>query len=490
MEQPQQYYDEINLGKYFAMLFRQWRLILVLTLVFAIAAFAVNSTSPITYQAQTLVAITRSSSDVSFGTDIEIINESDPNAYRYVDRRARLNTFIELIKNPLVSESVVADLGDQLNGNLQDPRVLLKIVNGELLPNTDTIAIQVNHADPGLAAAIANAWAKSYVDYINTLYSESSLDESYQAMQDQISDAKAAYNVAQEKNITFKQENNIAELTRQINERQILIENLSATRIQDLTLQYSESLTETRRVDRLILDAQGMLEQVNMGGSSAVDSNIIALMMLKNQAFAANESSTNLTIQTTPVSLTSQSMVKDINGLISALQERKSNLDQKILSLSNQLYINESSSGDGISQSGIKDNQFEQIITDLEEEVRNLEAQLTVQEIQKQELTREVELTWNTYNNIATKAAELGIATINSGSEVALAIPASVPLNPNSEGSNRTILIYGAAGFIVGVILAFGVEFWWSYKGIEPQPITIAYLIKETKKTLANPNRK
>ena len=87
-----------------------------------------------------------------------------------------------------------------------------------------------------------------------------------------------------------------------------------------------------------------------------------------------------------------------------------------------------SSTEEGTLQSGIRDDQLEQTITDIEEEVRILESQLAEQEIQEQELNREVELTWNTYNNIATKAAELGIEIENTGSEIALAIPASIPL--------------------------------------------------------------
>ena len=289
---------------------------------------------------------TRSSSNVSFGTDITTTSESDLTAYRLVDQKARLNSFVELIKNPLVAEAVIEELGDQLNGSQRDPRVMVNKVSGKILPNTDTIAIQVRHADPVLAAAIANSWAKSYVEYINDLYSEGMLDESYRAMQDQISSAKSAYDAAQEMNVAFKNENRIAALSRQISERQTLIENLSTARndvynlyINDLTSQIDQSLIEARRVDKLILDAQGMLDQVNSGGSSAVDSNIIALMMLKNQTFAANESSTNLSIQTIPVTMTAQSMVKDISGLISALEDRRENLDQIISSLSNQLFI-------------------------------------------------------------------------------------------------------------------------------------------------------
>ena len=60
-----------------------------------------------------------------------------------------------------------------------------------------------------------------------------------------------------------------------------------------------------------------------------------------------------------------------------------------------------------------------------------------------------------------------------------------MPLSPESS-NNRMILFAGAAGFIVGALLAYSIEFWWNYNGIEPQPITVTYLIRETKKSLTN----
>ena len=94
MEQPRQYEDVIDLGKYIETLFRQWRLILIFSIFFTLAAYFTTFSQPTTYQAQALVATTRSSSNVSFGTNIETISESDLNGYRYVDRKARLNTYV------------------------------------------------------------------------------------------------------------------------------------------------------------------------------------------------------------------------------------------------------------------------------------------------------------------------------------------------------------------------------------------------------------
>ena len=51
------------------------------------------------------------------------------------------------------------------------------------------------------------------------------------------------------------------------------------------------------------------------------------------------------------------------------------------------------------------------------------------------------------------------------------------------------IMFAGIAGFIAGVFLAYLIEFWWSYKGIEPQPITIPYLVIDITKNSLMPSK-
>lgn len=491
MEQQTAYEDEINLGIYIETLFRQWRLILIITLIFIIAGYLSTSTKTKIYQASALVATTRSSSEVSFGSSIDTVTEANLNAYRYVDRKARMNSFVELVKNPLIAEAVIAELDDQLIGNQQDLNTLITSASGTLVNGTDTISIEITNSDPLLASKIANSWANAYVEQINSLYSEGETNTSYLAVQAQVAEAKTTYDAAQEEFVEFERKNRIAELTRQGNDLTTLIENLSTARndafnfyITDLTSKLDQAFNEGRRVDKLILDAQGMLNQVKSGGSSANESNVLALMLLKNQAFAANESSTNLTIQTIPVTMTIQSMVDDINGLISALQDRREELDQEIVSLSDQLLVIEFSDQESVLGSGINDNNLEQYINDLEAEVRIIQAELAEEQDRQRELNRASELAWETYQNLATKAAELGVAGENIGTEVVLALPASIPSTSQSN-VKRMILFSAAAGFITGVLLAFVIEFWWSYKGIEPQSITASYIFRETQKNIS-----
>ena len=125
----------------------------------------------------------------------------------------------------------------------------------------------------------------------------------------------------------------------------------------------------------------------------------------------------------------------------------------------------------------------------LEEDVRILNSHLAAEQAHKQELDSTQELSWNTYQNLATKAAELGVSVENIGTELTFATPASVPIKPAST-DNRMILFGSAVGFIVGVLIAYGIEFWWGYQGIKPQPITITYIIRETKKYISSRSKK
>lgn len=106
----------------------------------------------------------------------------------------------------------------------------------------------------------------------------------------------------------------------------------------------------------------------------------------------------------------------------------------------------------------------------LEDELNQLQAQAASETDREQELIRARDLAWSTYSNLAIKEAELTISTEPLGSEVSLAVPASTPKATRSDILRNTLL--GALiGLIVGIGVAYIVEFWWRYKGVQPKPV-------------------
>jgi hypothetical protein len=121
--------------------------------------------------------------------------------------------------------------------------------------NSDTIQVIVSHQDPEKAALIANAWAKAYETYVNDIYGQATFSP-FEDIQQQITDARAEYDQAQEALLTFLTEDDqIYELQRQIQEEETIITNLRTARqtavsvVLDKEVQVKQQLIEAYTED-------------------------------------------------------------------------------------------------------------------------------------------------------------------------------------------------------------------------------------------------
>jgi capsular polysaccharide biosynthesis protein len=160
---------EINLGQYIETLLRQWKLIFVCMFVFATAALAAVYLRPSNYQARVLVATTKIASSVTFGSKIETLSEEQL-PVTLVDRKARLQSYVALVSNPVIAEQVFQELQAHFDDNLTEPKDLVRMVSGSVLAGSDMVEIKVTNGSPTVSEAVANAWGRHYVDYVNNLY--------------------------------------------------------------------------------------------------------------------------------------------------------------------------------------------------------------------------------------------------------------------------------------------------------------------------------
>jgi uncharacterized protein involved in exopolysaccharide biosynthesis len=505
----------IDLGKYIEVLFRQWPLILGIPLVVVVLVGLVSQALPKIYQATTLVATTKVSSSVSFGSSIQTMTDAQAlaaGASSLADKSARIQSYVQMVKSPTVAQMVLDELGSRLNPDDRKISKLLDMVDGQVAPNSDSIQISVIYSDPQLAADIATAWAKSYVDQINSVYSEVGTVDSYNAVKDQLAAAKTAYDGAQAALESFTAQDQAAILQRKITENQAEIDSFSSgytqvissvvglqtqaatiayvQKINDLTTQLQEKYDERRLVDKNLADAQDMYDQVQKGGDGAAASNTLALNLLKAQVFAANGGLGNIIIQSNPVPVSPSAMLSDLSAMIDVLKARQQTLDGEIQSLSSsvgtsqggtlevnlgqqaQTAIQNFSNSVSFTQSDSNNTPRENRILALEDVTNQLNAQLLKAQSQKNELTRARDLAWDTYKNLATKATELEVATKTENTTVALASPAAVP-DKDLTSTTKNVLLALVAGFLLGIIAALLIEVWWAYKGIEPHPIII-----------------
>jgi len=452
--------DEIDLRQYVAVLLKYWRVIAGMAVVGAALAFVISSLLPRQYEATALVVVTSPRYILSFEPKIETASGAEA---QRVNPKAYLG---------------LATSDDLLNRLLADPataswkpeqRTLEAMRGGPLEAKAGAdptlLQLQVTDADPARAAAVANAWAALFVRYVNEIYSRG---ESTQAFFDaQVTTAKADYDAAQRAVEEFLGDNRVAELQREIDARQTLIDQYQSgqtaswgeainqqmqSRRQILANYYSELAD----IEQLLADARALREQVQEGGQSAAanTANTLSLVLLRNRAFGGG-AETNLQLQLSLAQAVEPVTLADVESLIVVLEARKADAQTRIDALSAGLLTDLQTpanppGGDQVSQ----------LIKQYSDEVLALTAQLEAEETRQRELTQARDLAWETYTSLARKAEETRIAVQGGEAEVQLASTASVPAEPAGPRRMLSTLIAGAIVLIAGVFGAFGWEWW------------------------------
>jgi len=400
------YDEEINFdfGKYIETLVRQWQWIAACALGLGILALAyslfINLASP-SYKAVALVASAQTVSDVNFGSaitstsDVQLAQTAAAGAQYFYDRAARLQSFVSQVQNGAVAQQVLEELGPRLDNKKGEPTTaaaLLGMVSADLIPKTDTIQISVTYGDPVIAAEIANAWGKAYVQRINELYGGSSSGMSTLATEAQTAQAKTDYDKAQAALDDFIAHNKVDEYTRQIEEITVIVTSLRGARstatstiineqvdaeqqvinelykaqaanqllalqqdqesrrqlitayitalstgrqavfnqqAQDILARLDQAYSDSRQIGLFFDNAVSMRAAVNAGGDAAARSNALALTMLKTQIYAAFPGTNTLQIQNLPEALGSSISTVYAAGMVADLDALISTLETR-----------------------------------------------------------------------------------------------------------------------------------------------------------------
>jgi capsular polysaccharide biosynthesis protein len=253
--------DEIDLRKYINILIKRWREIVIITIAIVVLAAAAVVTlrllqTPM-YEADSNVAIVRTQTEVSF--DERFTTSSGQVATS--DISSRRSALLGLVFNGAIAERVIADLGDQLSEEEQEPATLLRRIDAELsslggrTTQSDLIAITALADSPEKAAAIANSWAQHYVQEVNRIYGQVP-DEMMASVQSQLDQAKINYEGAQRNLEQFLATSPVNSLRRQSQETQEAITALQRANTEALSSYVEEILASYRRIVNTYLTSQ------------------------------------------------------------------------------------------------------------------------------------------------------------------------------------------------------------------------------------------
>jgi succinoglycan biosynthesis transport protein ExoP len=423
--------EEIDLREYVNVIIRRWKWVLGITLV-AVAVAAIVSFFLLTpiYEAKAGVVIVKSRSEVVFEPKYRTLTEED-----IASRRKALEA---LVKSSAVAAEVIDKLGSRLGPEEREVAVLSGIVETE--SNGDLIGIKVTGEDAGKTTAIANAWGEAYEEYVNGLYG--GRPQSPGDIQTQVTEAERSYKETQELLVEFLGDNQIETLTQEIESKRNTLTDCYATK---------------QGLARLIADARAFRKQLGEGGTSSPTASSLSILLLQANAFMASTSlpiqpSTSLPIQpstslpmqpSTSLPIQLQLSLDHVAGLEGSAEEQIQDLDTLIAVLE------------------ARREEVQSVINEmtLQQEILQLQEQLEREQARKQELTSARDLAWETYDTLARKEAEVGIASQVTDTEVRFAVPAVEPKKPVSPRKKLNIAIAGVLGLMVGVFGVFFIEF-------------------------------
>jgi len=420
--------SEVDLQKYINIIMRWWHEVVAITvgcILLSIAViFAIRLILPLRFVSSADVAIVRTVSDVNFDerfrTNPELLGENTANL------SARRSALLGLATTGTIAQSVIDQLDSILDEEEKIPANLIEMVTAQSSggeSNSDLIQIKVIADSPEKSAAIATAWAHSYVREVNTIYGQVP-DEVFASINAELTKAKEIYLTSQAELEKFISQARIDDLSSRI---AVLQQQIT----QDVSLQQAILLQWQETQEKLNI-ANSLYTQISAGGSGAVRSSMAALQILKISTYGMSPAQLQIELRDIP-QISENEMIADISGLINALEQQLLELEQQI--------------ADSNLESNKSDNTRMQILQTLRETKSELESETSKQ----LQLVQQRDLAWETYKTLSSKVTELNLTRAAASSEVRFGAAAVTPVDPE----RRIGLLTGVAlSTIIGLLLS------------------------------------
>jgi capsular polysaccharide biosynthesis protein len=237
--------------------FRRPRLLLALTALPVIMALIFTTLSPSPYQTSAVVALIKTRTDVTFDERIRTVTGEDPvtTTRSSSSVQDRANELAALVENGAIATDVIVRLKDQLPEAYRDPQVLVGKINATVMNPGGMIAVTAVDSDPEMAALLANTWASSYEQYVNTLYSGAATGYS-KSVQTELQRAKGSYEEAQGALEAFLPTNKVDALTREIADKEAMLDVLSTGKTTAISTTIEQQLLNQTQIINAYMTAQ------------------------------------------------------------------------------------------------------------------------------------------------------------------------------------------------------------------------------------------
>lgn len=438
------YDDEIDLRPYILTLINRWRLIGLLAILAAGAAFAASILQPRSYEATAKILVTRSRTALALA-------EQFPTVAEPVDARSRMEAMLSITEGDALALATLRSVESSLP---PDERELVDFKERvEVTDNGDLILVTAKARDPALAAEIANAWARQAVDDINVAYSgeqpPAEIQGQRQASQQEYEQAQAALE-------DFIQHSQLPLLGKKIAETSALLSGLADERARRIEFYASLRL----QLDQLIVQAEGLKTQLQSGSRSAAGGLGDALAVLMARASALDLSSAGQPVSAIP-GLTLNLQFAEIDGLQDTAANHTADLES-LIELAQAERSRAEASLQALKEEVEQEQGYDQIAL-IAARLQDLATQQENELARQRELSSQRDLAWQAYQAISQKEVEIKNAA-QTTNRVTLASLAILPERPAPRGTVRNTLVAGVLGLVLGLAWVIGAHWWREFK--------------------------
>ena len=434
---------------------RYW-LILAGALVAGGVAAILSFLWPPSYQAESLLLITKLRPSVTLDPRFQTVTEENVVNLSVQEEQVRRQTLVALATSPDLAQQVVDRLGSGLAPEVRSRTTLLGMV--DVGTDGNLIALSATAGTPAQAVAVANTWASVYAEQVNRLYSATSPGNA--EIRAQVQGAQAAYAAAEQAlqdHIQVSREN---ELLRQIEQKQKLISDLQAAYLGAARAQMAQLLERLNRTGRLLLDAQALKAQ--LAGAPPSDpltpGESYALFSVEGLAHAQGEAVvTTLELAAGwqgEAPLTAGQAMAHLDRVVETLKADAGAARSELESLSQTLLSGQELLANGLANGNTA------AIEALQAAIGDLQARLEQEQIKKVDLANARDVAQESYLTLVRKATEVQIASQLTGVEVQIASTAQEPEQPVFPRPLPTIVLGLLAGALAGLALIFLIELW------------------------------
>jgi len=401
--------DEIDLRAYIEILLKYWYWIVGLAVLAAAAAYVYTSLQPAMYEAKSVIIITRPRYQIRFDDRFE--TRPGVPAYKAFPTLATSDGVLQAVVDAY-NPSPASGIGKWTLATLR------RMVKATSEGDPSLVVLTVTSRSPQDAAGIANVWADTLVMQGSALYSQGKADVIF--FEAQVQEAQAALDQAESALVDFQARNQMSIL---------------GARLDSLHQAQLDYLGQQRAIGYLIQDVEGLRAQLaeQTGTQSASLADSLTALLLQIKAFNVG-SSTPVQLQVDgSAGIADKSPAEQrafLEGLVTTLRAKSAEIDERL--------------------------------AELEPQVLSTQRDLQAVTVESDRLTLAQELARDTYMTLARKLEEARISAQEENGTLHVGSHAVVPEHPIGSRKMFNTAVAGAAGLMVGVIIAFVAEFWRS----------------------------